>query len=40
VLGSGKRLFRDDTTLSRFELIASSATSKGVLLLRYRPTLA
>src|SRR5206468_11422739 len=31
VLGSGRRLFRDDTTLSRFELIASSATSKGVL---------
>jgi dihydrofolate reductase len=39
VLGSGKRLFREDTALSRFELIASSATSKGVLLLRYRPAL-
>jgi dihydrofolate reductase len=37
VLGTGKRLFRDDTTLSRLELIDSSPTSKGVLLLRYRP---
>jgi dihydrofolate reductase len=37
VLGTGKRLFRDDTTLSRLELIDSSATSTGVLLSRYRP---
>jgi dihydrofolate reductase len=37
VLGTGKRLFRDGTALSQFELISSSATSKGVLLLRYRP---
>jgi dihydrofolate reductase len=38
VLGTGKRLFRDDTTLSRLELIDSRPTSKGVLLLRYRPS--
>jgi dihydrofolate reductase len=38
VLGTGKRLFRDDTTLTRLELIESNASSKGVLLLRYRPT--
>jgi dihydrofolate reductase len=38
VLGTGKRLFRDDAPLSRFELVESNASSKGVLLLRYRPT--
>ena len=37
VLGSGKRLFRDGLDLNRFELVDSSATTKGVLLLRYRP---
>jgi dihydrofolate reductase len=37
VLGTGKRLFRDESTLSRLELLDSSTTSKGVLLLRYRP---
>lgn len=38
VLGTGKRLFRDGTTLSRLELIESSTSSMGVLLLRYRPS--
>jgi dihydrofolate reductase len=37
VLGSGKRLFRDGLDLSPLELVESSATTKGVLLLRYRP---
>jgi hypothetical protein len=38
VFGTGKRLFRDATTFSRLELIDSAATSKGVPLLRYRPS--
>jgi len=37
VLGSGKRLFREGLDLSQLELIDSAATTKGVLLLRYRP---
>ena len=37
VLGKGKRLFRSDLDLSQLELIDSQTTSKGVLLLRYRP---
>ena len=37
VLGKGKRLFRRDLDLSQLELIDSKATSKGVLLLRYKP---
>jgi dihydrofolate reductase len=37
VLGTGKKLFRDGLDLSKLELIDSQTTSKGVLLLRYRP---
>ena len=37
VLGSGKKLFRDGADAGNLELIDSSATTKGVLLLRYRP---
>ena len=37
VLGKGKRLFRSNLDLSQLELIDSQTTSKGVLLLRYRP---
>ena len=37
VLGKGKRLFRSDLDLSQLELIDSQTTSKGVLLLRYKP---
>jgi dihydrofolate reductase len=37
VLGTGKRLFRTGLDLSELELIDSKATTKGVLLLRYRP---
>ena len=35
VLGSGKRLFRDETELRRFGLVSSVATSSGVMLLTY-----
>ena len=35
VLGSGKRLFRDETELRRFRLVSSVATSSGVALLAY-----
>ncbi len=35
VLGSGKRLFRDETELRRFRLLSSVATSSGVALLTY-----
>jgi dihydrofolate reductase len=37
VLGKGKRLFRDETALTRLRLVASSATTTGVLLLTYVP---
>jgi dihydrofolate reductase len=37
VLGTGKRLFRDETPLTRFRLVDSKASGKGVLLLTYRP---
>ena len=37
VLGTGKKLFRDGTDAGNLELIDSTATTKGVLLLRYRP---
>jgi dihydrofolate reductase len=37
LLGTGKKLFRDGLELSKLELIDSQTTSKGVLLLRYRP---
>jgi dihydrofolate reductase len=36
VLGTGKRLFRDETPLTRFRLVDSSASGTGVLLLKYR----
>jgi dihydrofolate reductase len=36
VLGTGKRLFRDETPLRRFRLVDSSASGTGVLLLKYR----
>jgi dihydrofolate reductase len=36
VLGTGKRLFRDETPLTRFRLVDSKASGKGVLLLTYR----
>ena len=36
VLGTGKRLFRDETPLMRFRLVDSSASGTGVLLLTYR----
>jgi dihydrofolate reductase len=37
VLGTGKRLFRDETPLTRFRLVDSNASGTGVLLLTYRP---
>ena len=38
VLGTGKKLFRDGADAGKLELIDSKATTKGVRLLRYRPT--
>ena len=35
VLGSGKRLFRDETELRRFRLLSSSVTSSGVVIATY-----
>ena len=37
VLGTGKRLFRDETPLTRFRLVDSKASGKGVMLLTYLP---
>jgi dihydrofolate reductase len=37
VLGAGKRLFRDETPLTRFRLVDSKASETGVLLLTYGP---
>jgi dihydrofolate reductase len=37
VLGTGKRLFRDETPLTRFRFVDSKASGKGVLLLTYGP---
>jgi dihydrofolate reductase len=37
VLGTGKRLFRDDTALTRFRLVDSKPTTTGVLILTYEP---
>jgi dihydrofolate reductase len=37
VLGAGKRLFREETPLTRFRLLDSKASGKGVLLLTYGP---
>ncbi|HJP88503.1 MAG TPA: dihydrofolate reductase family protein [Candidatus Limnocylindrales bacterium] len=38
ILGSGKRLFRDDADLRRLRLVESETTSSGVVLLTYRRT--
>jgi dihydrofolate reductase len=37
VLGTGKRLFRDGTPLTRFRLVDSKPTTTGVLILTYEP---
>jgi len=37
VLGIGKRLFRDGTTLTKLRLVDSKPTSTGVLILTYEP---
>jgi dihydrofolate reductase len=37
VVGTGKRLFRDETPLTRFRLVDSRVSGTGVLLLTYRP---
>jgi dihydrofolate reductase len=37
VLGTGKRLFRDDGSRRLLRLVDSTTTGTGVLLLRYRP---
>jgi dihydrofolate reductase len=37
VLGKGKRLFRDGTTMSKLRLVDSKATTTGVLILTYEP---
>jgi dihydrofolate reductase len=37
VLGTGKRLFRDDGSRSLLRLVDSTTTGTGVLLLTYRP---
>ena len=37
VLGTGKRLFRDEAPLTRFRLVDSKASGTGVLLLTYEP---
>jgi dihydrofolate reductase len=36
-LGTGKRLFQEETPLTRLRLLDSKASGKGVLLLTYRP---
>jgi dihydrofolate reductase len=38
VLGSGQRLFREETPPTRFRLLDSKVSGKGVLLLTYAPT--
>lgn len=37
VLGTGKRLFRDATPLTRFRLVDSKPTTTGVVILTYEP---
>jgi dihydrofolate reductase len=37
VLGSGRRLFRDDGVMTRLRLVDSRTTSKGVVIGTYRP---
>lgn len=37
VLGSGKRLFRDDVPMQKLELIEHTVNSTGMLFLRYKP---
>jgi dihydrofolate reductase len=38
LLGSGKKLFRDNDQLTKLELVDSSTTSTGGVMLTYRPT--
>jgi dihydrofolate reductase len=37
VLGTGKRLFRDDTAPTKLRLVDSKSTTTGVLILTYEP---
>jgi dihydrofolate reductase len=37
VLGTGKRLFRDGTAMTRLRLVDTKPTSTGVLILTYEP---
>jgi dihydrofolate reductase len=37
VMGSGKRLFRDEGTIAKLRLVDSTPTSTGVLIARYEP---
>ena len=37
VVGKGKRLFRDDTALTKLRLVDSKPTTTGVLILTYEP---
>jgi dihydrofolate reductase len=37
VLGTGKRLFRDGTSVTKLRLVDSTATTTGVLILNYEP---
>jgi dihydrofolate reductase len=37
VVGNGKRLFRDGTTPTKLQLVNSTATTTGVLILDYEP---
>ncbi len=37
VIGTGKRLFREGTTLTRLRLVDSKPTTTGVLILNYEP---
>ena len=37
VLGSGRRLFADDDTFAKLELLHATPTTKGVVIARYRP---
>jgi hypothetical protein len=37
VLGTGKRLFREGTALTRLRLVDTRATTTGVLILTYEP---
>jgi len=37
VLGTGKRLFRDRTAMTRLRLVDTKSTTTGVLILTYEP---